>query len=310
MCIQSLSSTIHEATKITIIDNASCAQVKEYLAEQFKEGKIDQLIINKENLGKIDPVIAVIRGCHEALLTITDADVLFLPGWQSEVEQCHVNFPHAGTVCPVPISRNSFAFTMATWVFGMFHGKIRYEKILNPEDMVIFCKSISDSIFYKASQLDQIANLKYKNHTACIGAGHFVATYKRKVFDFAPKGPSLKKIDGGIENAYLDKPSDIGGYLRLSTSKNFAYHIGNKPESWMADKIAAEEHRIVAPFSADSFKIRTQAYASILFFFNANRSFYEIFNKVFMRIAKNTFFRKKFCVWLGLKKENAVDYFT
>jgi hypothetical protein len=84
---------------------------------------------------------------------------------------------------------------------------------------------------------DVIATLKAKNGTiAVLGSSHFVATYKREVFDEMPKGNSLFQLGGDSEFLYTDLPVLKKGGYRLSTYDNYAYHMGNKLETWMTAK--------------------------------------------------------------------------
>ena len=62
---------------------------------------------------------------------------------------------------------------------------------------------------------------------AVIGAPHFVATYRSNIFKNISKFPKMK-FKNGYEDFYLDKPADIKGLYRLSTTKCNAYHMGNR----------------------------------------------------------------------------------
>jgi hypothetical protein len=299
-CLQSLFNTTHNKTAITIINNACCEEVSEYLLQELRNGKLDQIIFNKENRGKIDPPISAIRGVHEPLVTITDADVLFLKGWQEETERIHHNIPGAGMVCPVPSSKAGNIYTTATWVYGLLNFSLHFEPVPNPEAMFHFAHSIGNDQFYNQAHLSQFLTITCKNEKVAVGGGHFVATVKRSVFKYAPPNPSFKKISGGSENKYLDEPNDKGGFLRVATLNNYAYHMGNKYENWMTDTIPSNSDVHTTSFTAADFVPKVPFYLKFGFAFRY---------KLISYFLKSTFYKKTFAKSLGLKKEYIDSYF-
>ena len=242
LCIESLLKTVHKKTRITIYNNNCHQIVKDFIDEQY-EGSIyiDQVFHSKENLGKINAIMASSKGNLEPLITITDADVLFKQGWQEAVEDVFVNFPEAGMVSPVPSSKALTNQTSTTWYYGFFKGKLEFQDVLDPEAMHKFDLSLGNKeLMYKPIHLEKYLVLKNKNNLAevVVGCGHFVATLKRDVFDKGTNEPAFIKIVGGVEGKFIDMPNDKLGYLRVATKGNFAYHMGNKTEQWMLDIVS------------------------------------------------------------------------
>lgn len=239
LCLQSLLKTIHTKTRITIYNNDCHPLVKEFIDTEFEKSiYIDQVFHSKENLGKINAILAASKGNLEPLITITDADVLFKQGWQTAVEDMFVNFPEAGMVSPVPSSKALTNNTSSTWFYGFFKGKLRFENVIDPEAMHKFDVSLGNKeLMYKPIHLEKYLVLKNKTNSAraVMGCGHFVATLKRDVFDKGTNEPAFIKIVGGVEAKFIDTPNDNLGYLRLATRENFAFHMGNKKEKWMND---------------------------------------------------------------------------
>lgn len=242
LCIESLLKTVHTKTRITIYNNNCHPSVKEYIDLQFKNSiYIDQVIHSKKNLGKINAILAASKGNIERLITITDADVLFEQGWQYAIEDIFVNFPEAGMVSPVPSSKALTNYTSSTWFYGFFRGKLEFQKVLDPKAMHLFDLSIGNAkLMYDSIHLENYLVIKNKSNLAeaVMGCGHFVATLKREVFDLGPNEPAYIKIDGGVEEKFIDIPNDNLGYLRLATKRNYAYHIGNKTEHWMTEIVS------------------------------------------------------------------------
>jgi hypothetical protein len=239
LCLQSLLKTVHTRTRITIYNNNCHQAVKDFIDTEFERSiYIDQVFHSKENLGKINAILAASKGNLEPLITITDADVLFEQGWQAAVEDVFVHFPEAGMVGPVPSSKALTNYTSSTWFYGIFKGKLRFQKVLDPEAMHKFDVSLGNKeLIYKPIHLEKylVLNNKKKSGEAVVGCGHFVATMKRDVFDKGTSEPAFIKIVGGVEAKFIDAPNDNLGYLRLATTKNYAFHMGNKKEQWMSD---------------------------------------------------------------------------
>ncbi|WP_438968724.1 glycosyltransferase family A protein [Nonlabens sp.] len=247
LCISSLLNTIHNKTRVSIINNECCTEVTDYLNQLYKaENEIDQLYNSQVNLGKVNAIYGILKSTLEPIITITDADVMFLPQWQSKTETIFKQFPKAGMVAPVP---SSIAYenemTSTTVGYGVLNGKIEFADVVNPQGLHRFQESIGREIYFK-EHLDQYPILECHGARAVIGCGHFVATMKRSSFDLAPVRPSQHKIVGGSERTYIDKPNNDSGFLRLATLDNHAYHMGNVPEQWMHDEVPKNKEKIIA----------------------------------------------------------------
>ena len=240
LCIDSLLLTSHHKTRITIYNNNCHPDVKAYIDAKYKESElIDQVFHSKENLGKINAILASAKGNLEPLITITDADVLFKNGWQHAVEETFIAFPEAGMVSPVPSSKVYKMFTSNNWFYGLTKGKLNFEEVEDSEAMHRFDLSLGkEELMYKPIHLSQylvLTNKKNKSK-AVMGCGHFVATLKREVFDKGSNEPAFIKIVGGVENKFIDQPNEDLGCLRLATKGNYAYHMGNQIEDWMQEE--------------------------------------------------------------------------
>jgi hypothetical protein len=241
LCLESLLLTIHSKTRITIYNNNCHVDVKNYIDKKFNESNyIDQVFHSKENLGKINAILAASKGNLEPLITITDADVLFKNGWQESCEEVFVGFPEAGMVSPVPNPKFFNAFNANNWFYGITKGKLRFEKVQDPDGVIKFYKSLSESgtAHIQAIHLEQFLVLENskQNCKAVMGCGHFVATMRREVFDYGTHKPAFIKIVGGVEIEFIDMPNENLGYLRLATQGNYAFHMGNSLEDWMFDE--------------------------------------------------------------------------
>lgn len=229
--LNSLIETINlETTVITVINNNSCEAVDD-LCKVYKK-YIDKYIHHNDNRGKVYAVLQEVYGSYEPFLTISDADVLFLKGWENEVFKIFKTFPKAGTVAPLPCpnlstNRNSSVFTDLFWL-----GKIKYKKVVEDSTCQYLIDGINnDAMFDRYNRKFDWKQKQYviesKSIKAIIGCGHFVATYKRSIFNEKQQFPKLKFLPG-YEDKFIDSKADKKGGYRLSTSNLYAYHIGNK----------------------------------------------------------------------------------
>jgi hypothetical protein len=234
ICLESLTKTRHKKSSLTVVNNGSCKEVTHYLQQLYLDGKIDQLIHHKSNIGKIDAVIPVAKTATEPFITISDGDVLFKNGWINAVENVFNNFPEAGMVAPVPNPTFYRVYSENTLFDSFFKGMLKFKSVCNSEDLLAFAKSIgSDTMYKKKSRLYKQLIVKRKGEEAVIGCGHFVATLRKEVFKKAPNMPSHMAYSSDADRDYIDIPNDKAGFWRLATTNCYAYHIGNVPEAWM-----------------------------------------------------------------------------
>lgn len=240
LCIESLLLTIHEKSRITIYNNNCHEEVKKYIDEKYSNSEfIDQVFHSKENLGKINAILAASKGNLEPLITITDADVLFKHNWQKAVEGVFCGFAEAGMVSPVPSSKAFSIYTANNWAYSLFKGKLFFDNVLEPDALIKFDRSLGNQKkLYNAIHLKKYLVLKNKKNKmeAVMGCGHFVATLRREVFDKGTAEPAFVKIQNGVEGKFIDIPNQELGYLRLATKNNYAFHMGNTIESWMLEE--------------------------------------------------------------------------
>jgi hypothetical protein len=235
-CLDSLVSTINSNAAITVVNNGSHKKVSDFLNGYLADNKIDTLISHNINIGKIDALIGAARGAREQYITLTDADILFVADWQEKVEEIFAQFPNVGSVSPIPVQRGLY-FGTSSVLLQILLRKIKFKLVSIPENLSDYNRYL-DSINWGFEGDDKKKwAVVYKNDArAIIGSGHQVLTIDRAIlFKTIPTNPSLTLVGGKSENNYVDFPIDKSGKLRLSTYNNYAYHMGNKLESWMLE---------------------------------------------------------------------------
>lgn len=220
-------------SKLTIINNNSCVQISNLLSQYFDDGQIDVLINQRENIGKIDPIMEVVHGCEEEFVTITDCDILFKQGWEQSVFKTFSSFKNVGSVSPIPLRGSSFYWTSSVQL-QIILKQLKYSKEALPENILDHNRYLNSigwpSEDGKGKYWSVVENCGQR---AIMGSGHAVITIRSSILKkSSPKIRSNVYMGKSSETDYLDIPIDRSGMLRLSTMNNYAFHMGNTPEKW------------------------------------------------------------------------------
>lgn len=292
-CIESMLATSHERTFFTIVNNGSHAPVAEYLDLLLAQNKIHELI-HTHNIGKLNAIFKGLCGNNIELVTIADSDVLFLSGWQLETNRVFAHFPRAGVVGIVPQYRIFLSYCNNAIFDTFFSSQLKWLPVKNPEALKLFYKSLgwddnANPDYLKLSLGFELTN----GFKAYLGSGHFVATYKKQMFDEIVTYLPFKM--GGDSETYLDTIPLKKDYWRMTTYDNYAYHMGNVYESWM-DEIS---------FSRDAAELFQKQFPV---FQNRNKWMYFIKNHFFKKFMKSKKFRMLFYSYKGLPKGMVAKY--
>lgn len=295
-CLESLLKTIHSKTFVTIINNGSHSGVANFLNELHEKKKIHE-VINTTNIGKLNAILKGVSGHNFSFITATDCDVLFLENWQKETYNVFEKFPKSGAVCPTPSSKSLQNHTFNIWFDLLFSKSLQFTKAKNPLALKAFAVSIGNPKFYTNTHLEKYLTVSNKSFKAVVGAGHFVATYRREVFENNKIKHSGFMLGGDSEGNLLDIPVIKKGMWRLSTEDNFAYHMGNVEENWMKE--------IVKEIKPTNFSQEKPIILSELQFSQFDFLIkYKLFSKIITRKRIWRYFLKK----KGLSKDEVLKY--
>jgi len=292
LCLNSLFATVHDRTFITVVNNGSEPSIVAYLDALYQEKKIHELI-HTENIGKLNAILKGLSGNNIELVTIADSDVLFLSHWQIETNRVFQAFPKAGVVGIVPQYKGFNAKCHNLLWDYLWNDKLRFIPVKNPEAISKFYTSIGwdkSNPDYLKQALGLIGSNDFK---AYLGAGHFVATYKKDMFEKIVTFIGYKM--GGDSERYLDAIPLKKDYWRLTTYDNHAYHMGNVFEDWMATVEAKADNTAV-------FKSNFPTYKKL------NRFSYFLKNDLFRKIFKNKRVKRWFYRLKKLPKEMIPNY--
>lgn len=294
LCLESLFITSHAKTYFTVVNNGSCQEIVHYLNQLHQENKIHELI-HTSAIGKLNAILKGVTGHQFELITISDADVLFLNNWQKATYEVFEAFPKAGVVSPSPNSKMLRYYTGNIIANTLFSKKVAFTSVIAKTDMQAFAKSIANETLYKSIHLEKQLTITKDATAALIGAGHFVATYKGVVFNNLNERFTKYSLGGKSEEFLLDKPAIELGLYRLSTSNSYVFHLGNVVEDWMQDKLDKLNPETLNP----EVKVDNKLHDGIL-----NSFFISFFSKI---IFKKPFWQM-YMQYKGLTKEEANQY--
>lgn len=291
ICLESLIKTSHSKIFISVVNNGSCLMVSKYLNELYEEGKIQELI-HTDNIGKSNAILKGVKGHYFNYITIADADVLFLNHWQEETMKVFQAFPKAGVVGLIPqIKMHGYLSTNIMFDY-FFSRRLRFKKVINPDAMKAFYKSLGWGDDYNQNFLKWHLTLKGKNNlTAVVGAGHVVSTYKREALNIDNNMLIDELLGPKILKQILDFPVLRAGGYRLTTEKNLAFHMGNTIEPWMNETLMNinNSNDIIPDYSYKPLK--------------NNRLAYFIKNQLFRKLLENKTILHWFISFKGLPRE-------
>ncbi|WP_416448160.1 glycosyltransferase family A protein [Leeuwenhoekiella sp. A2] len=228
--LEQLFNTINPLiTSVTLINNNSCQTIEKVILSFLS--KINKYVKYSENKGKVNAVLTEARGAYEPFITIVDADVILIAGWENAVFSIFRQFPKAGVVAPLPCPGLAFNHNSSVFYEHYLFGKIKYDQILEKKDIQFYLEGLGNPAILNRDNrpyhwYEKQYYLDNNGIKAIIGAGHFVATYRAQLFKKENNFPELK-FKNGYENEFIDILADKYGYYRLSTITTYAYHLGN-----------------------------------------------------------------------------------
>ncbi|MFP4845643.1 glycosyltransferase family 2 protein [Winogradskyella sp. PE311] len=236
LCLDSAITTTNSNCAITVVNNASCNEVSEYLEDKLNSAVVDTVIHHHKNIGKIDALIGAARASREPIITIADVDILFKQGWQNETENIFAHIKNVASVSPIPC-RNFKNYETSSTLNKILVGNVKFQYQPIPENFDAHNKFL-DSFHWKLETDEQIKwpVIEYDGVKALVGSGHQILSMRRELFfSTVPEEPSLILVGNNSEFLYCDQPINYSGGMRLATYNNYAFHMGNTVEKWMRD---------------------------------------------------------------------------
>jgi len=236
VCLGSIWQNTDLPYDLLVFDNASCAEVRQYLKEVHEQGKIQFLWFSDKNIGKAGAWNIIFGGAPGEIIAYADSDVYFYPGWLSALVSTLERFPRAGMVTGMPLwSPLEYANQTVEWAREQAEVELCQGQFLAWEDYWRHSRSLGKTEAEARQHFEsrQDTCLVYKGERYYVGAGHFQFVAKKQVLQEVIPLPSERPM--GQVRA-LDIALNAKGYLRLSTPNWWVQHLGNTLTTWREEK--------------------------------------------------------------------------
>ena len=229
LSLDSLIQNIDGQTDVVVLNNGSCAQVREYLDQQLERGKIGYLIHSRRNLGVIGGFKILFNAVPGEIIAYSDDDVLYYPGWLDAHLGILDSFPEVGMVSGAPVGYSSEHAVKAVEEFIAAETQeltvSEKPRVSAWEESWAISTGRPVSEHLQAVQDSPNRHLIFNGVEAVQSAKHFQFVTPKKVIReaFSPDWTG-SLMDGLVA---LDESVDKLGYLRLTTPQRYTRHIGN-----------------------------------------------------------------------------------
>jgi hypothetical protein len=235
-------ASIHRNTSaefdLHVFDNASCQEVKDALHKFHANGWIDWLTLSNHNMGKAGALNWALRGMPNEIICYSDGDVYFRPGWYENTMKILKTFPQTGMVTSQPC------------FFDNLGGNGRAHLELRDREDYQFSTRLADEAsaeeYVRSVGKNPDLLIKYNQHSwdiirdkstgveAVIGSSPFqFIGYKTTLDKILP----LSYTQAMREDVQITARLDNLGFLQLSTTNPFVYHMGNQVDETTINEV-------------------------------------------------------------------------
>ena len=232
MTIESIITNTREPFNLLVFDNGSMPEMVAYLQGLYDEGKIDYLILSKENIGKLNALQIIFNTAPGEIVAYTDDDVFHLPGWLGEHLKIIDTFPKVGAVTGFYIRQRVAMSSESTLAFVNQSGIETQRGLLMPhkweEEYMVNSNRTQERYDLEVAGIEDII-VKYKGLEAWVSAHHFQMVCPKTVIqnilgEMLPEGWSEDVMGRMVE---MDDRMDAKGYLRFCTRQQTVRLMGN-----------------------------------------------------------------------------------
>jgi glycosyltransferase involved in cell wall biosynthesis len=225
-CLNSICEHTPRPFDLMVFDNNSCLEVREYLLEIHKQGKIQVLILSEQNVGKMGAWNYMFGAAQGKYVAFSDADIVFCPGWYGKSLELINVFPNVGMVTARPL-RVPSKFSPGTLAWGRDHAILEEGQFQSWEVFWEHTRSLglTEQEAQEKFLESEDYRLSFRGQQAYVGAAHFQFLAPCDVLKKILPIPSVQPMRGDRE---LDIAIDRLGYLRLTTLDPYVRHLGNR----------------------------------------------------------------------------------
>ncbi len=227
--LESLWANTRVPFDLLVFDNASCPEVRDYLLEEHRAGRIQYLVLSEKNVGIPGAWNFAFQAAPGKFVAFADYDIYFYPGWLEAHLQVIETFPKVGMVTgtpirpPVEISSSTLAWAEREPEAALERGVLQGWEDYRAHVLSLgFTEEEARRTYHEGEDI----RLRYRGQEVFVGAGHFQFVAPKAVLQEVLPLP-LRHAMG--DERLLDRRIDEKGYLRLCLPRRYVQHIGNVP---------------------------------------------------------------------------------
>lgn len=228
LCLASILKHTDVPYDLLVFDNASCPEVKEYLARMVEQGAVRYLVTASENVGKLGALRIIAGAAPGEVIAYSDDDTLFYPGWLSAHLRLLDGFPHVGMVSGSPW-RTLFDHAISSNVrLAQTDPEVhlRYGQVIPEAWEVDYAVSLGRDVTAHLELVRKMQDIiiERRGMHAFASASHNQFVIPRSVLVAFTQGKWSGRLMGGMTD--FDNAVDDAGYLRLTTAERTVKNIG------------------------------------------------------------------------------------
>ena len=233
---------------LLVFDNGSCSEVIRYLSDLHARRLIRFLVLAEENLGVMGAYNMIFPAAPGKYVAYADDDIFYYPQWLSNQIRILEAFPRAGMVSGLPTWQNFCQYT------GSNATEANADPSITVERMVGWRKDWADDYaesigwdlngFTKMCKDVEVTKLTRNGISAFGTCTHcqFVTSKLAAgaVLPIDPEGKAMWRV------MRFDEKMDKAGFMRLSTTRPYVRHMGNRLSTKTREDVSAVRTRFGA----------------------------------------------------------------
>lgn len=227
ICLDTMVANAGEECDLYVLDNGSCEEVEAFLESQLRQKKIYCLLRVAENVGKVGGWNLLFGAVPNKIISYSDSDVYFFPGWLTQTLNIMEAFPEAGMVTAQPIPGNDLSLLWTARQARQCKDVVITQGRLIPDKYlhsVVAGLGRGQELIEKREKNRNDVRISRNGIEAYTTASHFQFTTRKDVVQRL--FPAKTEIPIG-DDLQFEEPLEQIGYWRLATTEYLVHHMGN-----------------------------------------------------------------------------------